>query len=579
MKIRMRFIASMALAVAMLALQVPAAHAQDTATASGQHPPRSDSKSAPGTTTTAPRPAESWKGPSPAVNDVINLVGDVDNFGYGGTANPPCSFYNLSEPGDDLGIFDRELTSGDEVESWTHTYTIPMGVTVNSVLIEIPEKFSDGNSATIQIDGTIYSFVVNGVTRCNSPIVQTFFFSGASAAFAADGVVNMTFRENGDDIALDYSRLTINPSGASPTADLAVSQTASPDPASANSPMVFNVVVSNNGPSSATNVVLTDTLPAATFNSATASQGSCAPPSGGVLTCNLGTIASGANATVAINVTPTSAGSVTNQASVAASETDPNTSNNTSSLTVQVLDADLALTLTDQVDPLPAGQSIAYNVSIVNYGPGPSYNLVATINIPPTTTYGGAFGASCGAMGTVVTCTRSSLAAAATWAFVVYAFVPANTPRWTTLTANASVTAQTPDPNTFNNSDTEDTLITTSADFAIIAFTGPSSIPSSGGSFGVVARNFGPSQLPFAELQIELPAGMTMLAASGGRCRIMARQAFCTSPGALAPGATFTMSFSARGTPGGRYTMVARGVTGVPDPNGMNNIAQKQILS
>lgn len=578
MKIRIRFIVGMTLAVAMVALQAPAAYAQSMTTTSGQHPPRSDSKSAP-VATTASAPAESWVGPSPAVNDVINLVGDVDNFGYGGTANPPCSFYNLSEPGDDLGIFDRELSGGDEVESWTHTYTIPMGVTVNSVLIEIPEKFSDFNSATIQIDGTTYPFVVNGVTRCDNPIVQTFFFSGASASFAADGVVNMTFRENGDDIALDYSRLTINPSGSSPTADLAVSQTATPNPASANSPMVFNVVVTNNGPSSATNVVLTDTLPAATFNSASASQGSCAPPSGGVLTCNLGTIASGANATVAINVTPTSAGSVTNQASVAASETDPNTSNNTSSLTVQVLDADLALTLTDQVDPLPAGQSIAYNVSVVNYGPGPSYNLVATINIPATTAYAGASGASCWAMGTVVTCTRSSLAAAATWAFVVYAFVPANTPRWTTLTANASVTAQTPDPNTFNNSDSEDTLITTSADFAITAFTGPSTIPSGGGTFTVTSVNFGPSQLPFAELQIELPAGMTMLSATGGRCRITARQAFCASPGALAPGAAFAMSFSARGTSGGRYTMVARGVTGVPDPNGMNNIAQKQVLA
>ena len=61
---------------------------------------------------------------------------------------------------------------------------------------------------------------------------------------------------------------------------------------------------------------LTDTLPAGvTFDSATPSQGTLLQSSGTV-TCHLGTIASGANATVSIKVTPQAQGSITNQASV-----------------------------------------------------------------------------------------------------------------------------------------------------------------------------------------------------------------------------------------------------------------------
>ena len=59
-----------------------------------------------------------------------------------------------------------------------------------------------------------------------------------------------------------------------------------------------------------------------TFDSATPTQGSCSQSSGTV-TCSLGTIANGASAGVEIKVTPQSAGSITNQASVSSSVSDP----------------------------------------------------------------------------------------------------------------------------------------------------------------------------------------------------------------------------------------------------------------
>jgi uncharacterized repeat protein (TIGR01451 family) len=92
----------------------------------------------------------------------------------------------------------------------------------------------------------------------------------------------------------------------------------------------YSITVTNNGPVAATNVVVTDTIPAGTnFASATASQGSCSGSS--TVTCTLGTLASGASATVSIAVNANSAGTITNTATVAADQPDPNPSDNSSS--------------------------------------------------------------------------------------------------------------------------------------------------------------------------------------------------------------------------------------------------------
>ncbi|MBV9179776.1 MAG: DUF11 domain-containing protein, partial [Acidobacteria bacterium] len=88
----------------------------------------------------------------------------------------------------------------------------------------------------------------------------------------------------------------------------------------------YTVTVTNNGPSGATGVVLTDTLPnGLTFVSSTATQGSCSGTA--PITCNLGTILSQANAVVTITATPSAPGSYTDSAVVKATTTDLNTSN------------------------------------------------------------------------------------------------------------------------------------------------------------------------------------------------------------------------------------------------------------
>lgn len=118
-----------------------------------------------------------------------------------------------------------------------------------------------------------------------------------------------------------------------PAADLAVSIEDSPDPVLERDRVTYTVTVDNFGPGEATNVTIVDTLPAdPTFVSVDASQGGCVRAinsnSGGVLSCDLGSIAADGEATVKIVLSPRREGTITNTATVRASQPDANTANN-----------------------------------------------------------------------------------------------------------------------------------------------------------------------------------------------------------------------------------------------------------
>ncbi|MCC6869830.1 MAG: DUF11 domain-containing protein, partial [Burkholderiales bacterium] len=90
---------------------------------------------------------------------------------------------------------------------------------------------------------------------------------------------------------------------AAQTADLVVNQADSPDPGPAGGVFTYTIRVDNNGPDAAVAVNFSDTLPpGSTFVSATATQGSCGAPVGGVLSCSLGDLTFLANATVTLKV-------------------------------------------------------------------------------------------------------------------------------------------------------------------------------------------------------------------------------------------------------------------------------------
>jgi uncharacterized repeat protein (TIGR01451 family) len=117
-----------------------------------------------------------------------------------------------------------------------------------------------------------------------------------------------------------------------PAADMAMTQTAAPNPVLTSQNVTYTLSVTNLGPSAASSVTVTDALPAGfSFVSASASQGTCSNV-GGLVTCSLGTISTGATVNVQITATPSASSNITNvsnAATVTASEFDPVPTNNT----------------------------------------------------------------------------------------------------------------------------------------------------------------------------------------------------------------------------------------------------------
>jgi uncharacterized repeat protein (TIGR01451 family) len=112
--------------------------------------------------------------------------------------------------------------------------------------------------------------------------------------------------------------------------DVSVTKTAGGGPFFAGQPLTYTIVVTNAGPADATSVVVTDVIPAGTtFVSATPTQGTCTGTT--TVTCSLGTIANGGSASIALQVTPQTTGTINNTATVTnTSQPDPNPANNAS---------------------------------------------------------------------------------------------------------------------------------------------------------------------------------------------------------------------------------------------------------
>jgi uncharacterized repeat protein (TIGR01451 family) len=172
--------------------------------------------------------------------------------------------------------------------------------------------------------------------------------------------------------------------------------------------VTYTVVVVNNGPHDAENVVLTDTMPAGTtFNFATIDKGSCAigfP----LLQCNLGTLAPAEDVTLTVRVTPGAGGTITNTASVTSDTDDPDTSDNSASATTTVDALDPELSLSKSAEPSIysyPGQVVTYAYQATNTG-----NVALDGPISVTDDRLGTF--QCGAMlslapGASTSCTRT----------------------------------------------------------------------------------------------------------------------------------------------------------------------------
>ncbi|MGE5444964.1 MAG: CARDB domain-containing protein [Ignavibacteriales bacterium] len=133
------------------------------------------------------------------------------------------------------------------------------------------------------------------------------------------------------------------PSGG---ADLSITKSDRPDPVAVGNSLTYILIVRNNGPSSATGVSVTDTLPLGVkFISSSATQGICSGTS--VVTCNVGNLAKGASVTITIVVNVMRDGTIGNTADITGNETDPNLNNNTATSVTNTVEPDLVPSIAD----------------------------------------------------------------------------------------------------------------------------------------------------------------------------------------------------------------------------------------
>jgi len=322
------------------------------------------------------------------------------------------------------------------------------------------------------------------------------------------------------------------------TADLAITKTAPySSSAYAGGNTVFPITVTNNGPSAASNVTLTDPLPAGlTYQGVDAPGFSCSgPPVGtnGTVSCTASSFA--ANAAVAVWVfagipTGTPGGtSFTNTATISSSTSDPTPGNNSATATLTVTGGsappdDLQMT---KLAPTvaTAGQLITYqlsfgsssstksNVTVTDALPAGTLFQSVTVNSAPPGTPG--FTCTSPAVGTTGT-VQCSTPLMFNFPFaeidVVVKIDPA-LPIGTSITNTASVSSTTSDPNPGNNSGSAVTVVAspTAADLAItkIAPYSGSAYAGENTVFVLTVTNNGPGTASNVTVADALPAGLT----------------------------------------------------------------------
>ena len=377
------------------------------------------------------------------------------------------------------------------------------------------------------------------------------------------------------DIIISHSQAQLQCS-AGGSADLAITKTDSPDPVTAGNNLTYLLTVTNSGPAQATGVVVTDTIPAGvSFVSATPSQGSCGPPN--PITCNLGTINNGANATVTIVVTPTAAGPLSNTATVSGSQSDPNTSNNTDTEGTTVnpapQTANLSLVKTDSPDPVTAGNPLTYVLTVTNGGPSQATGVTVTDTLPAGVTLNSATPSQGSCSGTsTVTCNLGTINNGANATVTIVVTPTAAGP----LSNTAVVSGGQTDPDTSNNTDTEGTTVNPAtqeqANLSLVKTDSPDPVTAGNNlTYLLTVTNGGPSAATSVVVTDTLPAGVNFVSATPSQGTCGSPNPIICNLGTINNGANATVTIVVTPTAAGPLSNIAVVSGGQTDPDTSNN--------
>lgn len=219
--------------------------------------------------------------------------------------------------------------------------------------------------------------------------------NGTSATLTITAKVNAvgpytntaTITGNEVDPDLGNNTSTVTPNPAAQVANLAVLKTIDNNVPLVGENVSFTIRVSNNGPSNATGVRVTDLLPNGyTYVSSTTATGAFNAVTGNWLIDNL---ANGANATLTIVARVNATGPYTNTATVTGNEPDPELGNNTSTVTPLPTTGmvNLSIEKTTVNKMVAIGEVFDYIITVKNTGTQLATEIVSTDVLPLGVSY------------------------------------------------------------------------------------------------------------------------------------------------------------------------------------------------
>ena len=273
---------------------------------------------------------------------VSSVVADSDTFDPDGSDNTAqASTTVLAAPSADLSIT-KTTTSASVLDGSTFSYTLtltnggPDAATAVVVTDTLPAGLLfESIASPAELTCIAPSPGTNGTITCSAATLPmgTYALTLVVRAAADSGSVTNTATASsatGDpdsgDLGASAPAVALGPA----VADLSISKTTDATTAPTGSTITYTITVANAGPSTATNVVVNDTLPAGLqFVAATPAQGTCNNAS--PVVCNLGTLNAGASAEITVTaiVTVTS-GTIANTATVTGAEGDSDAGDTTS---------------------------------------------------------------------------------------------------------------------------------------------------------------------------------------------------------------------------------------------------------
>lgn len=277
------------------------------------------------------------------MRDITPVMGDT---GYGcqaadindaGQLVGTCGFQNVrltpSAPATDVGV-ELIAAASSATQGGPYSYTIKVsnvgalpasGVTLTDVLpasvtlvSAVPSQGSC--SASLPLVCGLGDLASDAVATVELTVIPTAAGGMSNSASIATNEVDANALNNTATHEVTVNAVVI-------PADLSVTISGSTT-AKPRTNITYTMTVKNNGPAEAKTVTLTNTLAANLyFVSSTTTQGNC-----GGATCSLGTLASGATATVKVTVRPLLRGTYTSKSSLSFGGTDNNTTNNTATI-------------------------------------------------------------------------------------------------------------------------------------------------------------------------------------------------------------------------------------------------------